>query len=139
MAKINITYCLDDFMKYKDMNNYLPVNLKPICNDIGGTVILRDLILKEVGLVIDSFSKNYYNTFNITSSAPITFTTTASYIDSCSNQIIFNATGGLGNYTYFAQETDTGASYSSTSSVLSTFSLNGGIFAVYVQDTGSCI
>lgn len=56
MAKINITYCLDDFMKYKDMNNYLPVNLKPICNEIGGTVILRDLILKEVGLVIDSFN-----------------------------------------------------------------------------------
>jgi hypothetical protein len=56
MVKINITYGLDDFMKYKDMNNYLPVNLKPICNEIGGTVILRDLILKEVGLVIDSFN-----------------------------------------------------------------------------------
>jgi hypothetical protein len=56
MVKINITYDLDTFMKYKDMNNYLPVNLKPICNEIGGTVILRDLILKEVGLVIDSFN-----------------------------------------------------------------------------------
>ena len=83
--------------------------------------------------------QNYLNSFNITSSAPITFTTTASYISSCSNAIIFNASGGLGNYTYFAQETDTGVSYSSTSSVISTFSLNGGIFAVYVQDTGSCI
>ena len=83
--------------------------------------------------------QNYYNTFNITSSAPITFTTTASYIDSCSNQIIFNTSGGLGGYTYFAQETDTGASYSTTGSTLSTLSLNGGVFTVYVQDTGSCI
>lgn len=83
--------------------------------------------------------QNYYNTFNITSSAPITFTTTASYINSCSNQIIFNATGGLGNYTYFAQETDTGQSFSSTGSTLSTFSLNGGIFNVYVIDSGLCI
>ena len=43
--------------------------------------------------------QNYNNTFNITSSAPITFTTTASYINSCSNNIIFNVTGGLGGYT----------------------------------------
>jgi len=83
--------------------------------------------------------QNYNNSFNITSSAPITFTTTASYISSCSNNVIFNASGGLGNYTYFAQETDTGISYSSTGSTLSTLSLNGGNFTVYVQDTGSCI
>lgn len=83
--------------------------------------------------------QNYNNSFNITSSTPITFTTTASYIDSCSNNIIFNATGGLGSYTYFAQETDTGQSFTSTGSILSTFNLNGGIFIVYVLDTGSCI
>lgn len=83
--------------------------------------------------------QNYYNSFNITSSAPITFTTTASYLSSCSNAIIFNASGGLGGYTYFAQETDTGQSFQSTNSTISTLSLNGGIFTVYVQDTGSCI
>ena len=83
--------------------------------------------------------QNYNNVLIITSSTPLTFTTTASYIDSCSNQIIFNVTGGLGGYTYFAQENDTQQSFSSTTSILSTFSLNGGTFTVYVQDTGSCI
>lgn len=43
-------------MKYKDINNFLPLNLKPICNDMGGTIILRDLILKEVETVIDNFN-----------------------------------------------------------------------------------
>jgi hypothetical protein len=56
MAKINISYGLNEFMKYKDCNTMLPPNLKPLCNDIGGTLILRDLILKEVGLVIDTFT-----------------------------------------------------------------------------------
>ena len=83
--------------------------------------------------------QNYYNSFNITSSTPITFTTTASYINSCSNAITFNASGGLGGYTYFAQETDTQQSFTSTNSTISTLNLNGGTFIVYVQDTGSCI
>jgi len=56
MAKINISYNINDFMKYKDCNMLLPPNLKPLCNDIGGTLILRDLILKEVGMVIDIFT-----------------------------------------------------------------------------------
>jgi hypothetical protein len=56
MAKINISYSLQDFMYYKDCNVFLPVNLKPLCNDLGGTLILRDIILKEVGNVIDTFT-----------------------------------------------------------------------------------
>jgi hypothetical protein len=56
MAKINISYSIDDFMKYKDCNMMLPLNLKPLCNNIGGTFILRDIILKEVGIVIDTFT-----------------------------------------------------------------------------------
>ena len=123
--------------------------------DPTGSYVLSDIPVTSSALVFSNLStgswtaslsttdingcQNYYNSFNITSSAQITFTTTASYISSCSNAIIFNATGGLGNYTYFAQETDTGASYSSTGSTLSTLSLNGGTFTVYVQDTGSCI
>jgi hypothetical protein len=56
MVKINISYSLNDFMKYKDVNNYLPMNLKTICNEMGGTIIIRDFILKEVELVIDNFN-----------------------------------------------------------------------------------
>ncbi len=43
-------------MSYKDKNMFLPINLKPLCNDLGGTLILRDIILKEVGSVIDTFT-----------------------------------------------------------------------------------
>lgn len=56
MAKINISYSLKDFMKYKDQNMYISLNVKPLCNDIGGTLIIRDIILKEVGSVIDTFT-----------------------------------------------------------------------------------
>lgn len=56
MSKINISYSLEDFIKYKDRNMMLPPNLKPICNDMGGILILRDVVLKEIKLVIDNFN-----------------------------------------------------------------------------------
>ena len=56
MSKINISYDLNKFMEYKDKNMMLPVNLKPICNEYGGTLIIRDIILKEVANVIDNFN-----------------------------------------------------------------------------------
>jgi hypothetical protein len=52
---INISYNIDELMKYKDYNYMLPPNLKPFCNDIGGTVYFRDGMIKEVGGIIDSF------------------------------------------------------------------------------------
>jgi hypothetical protein len=52
---INISYNIDELMKYKDNNYMLPPNLKPFCNDIGGTVYFRDGMVKEVGGIIDSF------------------------------------------------------------------------------------
>jgi hypothetical protein len=52
---INISYNIDELMKYKDHNYMLPPNLKPFCNDIGGTVYFRDGMVKEVGGIIDSF------------------------------------------------------------------------------------
>jgi hypothetical protein len=55
-TKINISYNLDKFMKYKDCNTMLPQNLKPLCNEYGGTLILRDIIMKEVHNVIDTFT-----------------------------------------------------------------------------------
>ena len=56
MAKINISYNLDKFLQYKDKNTMLPHNLKPLCNEYGGTLILRDIILKEVENVIETFT-----------------------------------------------------------------------------------
>jgi hypothetical protein len=56
MTKINISYNLDKFMEYKDKNNMIPPNLKPLCNEYGGTLIIRDIIMKEVHNVIDMFT-----------------------------------------------------------------------------------
>ena len=55
-TKINISYNLDKFMQYKDSNSMLPTNLKPLCNEFGGTLILRDIIMKEVNNVIETFT-----------------------------------------------------------------------------------
>ena len=56
MTNIKVSYDLDKFMEYKESNMMLPFNLKPICNEYGGTLIIRDLLLKEVGTVIDNFN-----------------------------------------------------------------------------------
>jgi hypothetical protein len=56
MAKINISYSLDKFMEYKDKNNMIPPNLKPLCNEYGGTLIIRDIVMKEVHNVIEMFT-----------------------------------------------------------------------------------
>jgi hypothetical protein len=56
MANIKVSYNLDKFMEYKDKNMMLPVNLKPICNEYGGTLIIRDIILNEVANTINSFN-----------------------------------------------------------------------------------
>ena len=52
---INISYGVDEFMKYKEYNMMLPANLKSFCNDIGGTVFFREGMIKEVGSIIDTF------------------------------------------------------------------------------------
>ena len=83
--------------------------------------------------------QNYSNTFNITSSTPITFDVTASYINSCSNQIIFNATGGNGTYTYYAVNTGSNVQYSSTTTPLDLGSTNDGTFSTFVIDNSNCI
>jgi len=56
MSKINISYGLEQFMHYKDLNMYLPINVKPLCHDLGGTLLLRNIILEEVGQVIETFT-----------------------------------------------------------------------------------
>jgi len=56
MANIKVSYNLDKFMEFKEKNMMLPVNLKPICNEYGGTLIIRDIILNEVANTINSFN-----------------------------------------------------------------------------------
>ena len=57
MTQINISYSLQDIMKYKDKeaNYFLPPNIKPFCNEFGGTLVFRESILKDSTQVISNF------------------------------------------------------------------------------------
>ena len=89
--------------------------------------------------------QSYNNTFTITSPTPITFTSTASYIDSCSNAIIFNVTGGTPPYTYYASETAPSSTrdggntvYSSDTNPVNINGLNSGSYFTFAVDSNGC-
>ena len=146
---------------YGDSTGQINLNLSNIIDNLiidfidpTGSYILNNIPVTSSALVFSNLAtgswtaslftndvygcQNYSNTFVITGSTPLSFTTTASYIDSCSNQIIFNTTGGLGGYTHFAQNSSTGQTFSSTNNTVSIPNLNGVIFNTYIIDEGSC-
>lgn len=83
-------------------------------------------------------SQYYTNTFTIGQPTQISFSATASYIDSCSNAVIFNATGGTPPYTYFASVSGSGVTYSSDSSSVSLTNLSGSTYNLSVLDNNGC-
>jgi len=83
-------------------------------------------------------SQGYYKVFTVGQPTEITFVATASYIDSCSNAVIFNATGGTPPYTYFAVDTGSGVTYSSNSSSVSLTNLSGSVYSLSVLDNNGC-
>jgi hypothetical protein len=83
--------------------------------------------------------QNYSNTFTLTQPASLpTFAASASYIDSCSNAIIFSARGGTSPYYYYATEDSTGTLFSSNSSSISLNSNNSGSYNLFVVDSKGC-
>ena len=78
--------------------------------------------------------------YSITGSSLITLSSTASYIKSCSSDIIINAQGGVGPYIYYAVNNTNQTFYqSSTSNIsLSALGLNSGSFITYVVDSLGC-
>ena len=83
--------------------------------------------------------QNYSNTFTLTQPTSLpTFVPSASYIDSCSNAIIFNAKGGTSPYYYYATDASTGTLFSSNSSSISLNSNNSGSYNVFVVDSNGC-
>ena len=86
----------------------------------------------------DNCVRYSYN-FTISSPEELTFDLTASYISTCSNAIIFNATGGTPPYTYFAYNSDSLLSYVSTSSLMNLNGFDSGTFITYVVDKNNCI
>lgn len=83
--------------------------------------------------------QNYLSYITISQPTQISFSATASYIDSCSNAVIFNATGGTPPYTYFASVFGSGITYSSNSSSVSLTNLSGSTYNLAVLDSNGCI
>jgi|LakMenEpi02Apr12_1017379.scaffolds.fasta_scaffold01730_1 hypothetical protein len=53
--EIFISYPLEEFLKYQDVNNTMPLNLTVLCKDRGCKIYFRDSILKDVKNIIDNF------------------------------------------------------------------------------------
>jgi hypothetical protein len=83
-------------------------------------------------------NQHYYKLFTIGQPTQITFSSTASFIDSCSNAVIFNATGGTPPYTYFAADTSSGVTYSSDTNTVSLTNLSGSTYNLSVLDSNGC-
>ena len=83
-------------------------------------------------------NQHYYTIFTVGQPTQITFSATASFIDSCSNAVIFNATGGTPPYTYFAADTGSGVTYSSDTNTVSLTSLSGSTYSLSVLDSNGC-
>lgn len=84
-------------------------------------------------------NSQYYNkSFTIGQPTQISFSATASFINSCSNAVIFNAIGGAPPYTYFAVDTGSGVTYSSDSSSVSLTSLSGSTYSLSILDSKGC-
>jgi hypothetical protein len=80
----------------------------------------------------------YSNIFTLTSPTALSISTTASYIDSCSNAVIINGSGGTSPYTYFAYNTGSGVTYSSDSSSVNLDRTNPGTYTTFLVDSKGC-
>jgi hypothetical protein len=83
--------------------------------------------------------QNYSQTFTITQPITMSYSISASYIDSCSNQITFNdVSGGTSPYTYIAIKSGSNQIYSSNTNIIDLESLEGGLYTSYIIDNNSC-
>ena len=81
----------------------------------------------------------YSNIFTITEPTTMSYSISASYINSCSNQILFNdVTGGTPPYTYITIKSSSGEIYSSNTTTVDLENLNGGTYISYIIDNNAC-
>lgn len=141
VAFTNVTDNLIVNMLDPDSNPiYSNVNLDLFPNN---TVTASGLVSGSYILNLSALGSNqcqsYSNNFTITSPTPLSFNVTASYIDSCSNAIIFNASGGTSPYYYYAYETGSNLLYSSDSSSVNLNELKSGSYNAFIVDSNGCI
>jgi hypothetical protein len=120
-------------------NIYTNVNLSSFPNN---TVTASSLVSGSYDLNVFALGsnqcQNYSNIFTLTSPTALSISTTASYINSCSNAVILNGSGGATPYTYFAFNTGSGITYSSDSSSISLDGLNSGTYTTFFIDNNGC-
>ena len=142
--EVNFTNVIDNLLVYLTGPTSSIYSGIPISNFPNNSVTASNLRTGSYTLqlgISDPLTQcqTYYGIHNITGSSPILFNVTASYINSCSNQVIFNATGGNGTYTYYAVNTGSNIQYSSTTSPLDLGSTNDGTFSTFVIDNNNCV
>jgi hypothetical protein len=94
--------------------------------------------LSLFSLIIDQ-CQFYSNIFTITEPTTMSYSISASYINSCSNQILFNdVTGGTPPYTYITIKSSSGEIYSSNTTTVDLENLNGGTYISYIIDNNAC-
>lgn len=144
--EVNLSNVVDDNLYVNlrdDIRDIYIYEETELSNFINNSITASNLTSSEYQLTIFSFDPNncqfYFTDINLTQPNPILFNITASYINSCSNQIIFNVTGGNGPYTYYAVNTGSNVQYSSTTSPLDLGSTNSGVFSTFVVDSNNCV
>jgi len=155
---INLTNVIDT-LKVDLTNTYAAIPLSDFPNNsVTAFNLETGSYLLEVYSQDPDECQYFSQSFNITDPQIISFSVTASYINSCSNQALFNdITGGNPPYTYFAL-TQSPSSQKVTSSVslfeiitgtdnddvitgsfsLNLNTLNGGNYITYIIDNNGC-
>jgi len=142
--RVNFTNVIDNLkVTLLDPTSSIIYNNIPLSNFPNNSVTASNLSTGSYNLIVSSSiidqCQIYSNVFNITEPTTISYNISASYIDTCSNQILFNdITGGTPPYTYIAIESGSNQIYSSNTTIVDLESLNGGTYISYVIDNNAC-
>jgi hypothetical protein len=142
--RVNFTNVIDNLrVNLLDPTGSIIYNSVPLSTFPNNSITASNLSTGSYDLGIFSLITDqcqfYSNIFTITEPTLMSYSISASYIDSCSNQIEFNnEAGGTSPYTYIAIKSGSGEIYSSNTNIIDLEDLNGGNYISYLIDTNGC-
>lgn len=142
--RVNFTNVIDDLkVTLLDPTGSTIYNNKPLITFPNNSVTASNLSTGSYDLdVFSSITDQcqfYSNIFTITEPTTMSYNISASYINTCSNQIIFNdVTGGTPPYTYISIESGSNQIYTSDTTTVDLENLNGGNYISYIVDSNAC-
>jgi hypothetical protein len=142
--RVNFTNVIDNLrVTLLDPTGSVIYNSIPLSSFTNNSVTSSNLSTGSYDLAVFSLITDqcqfYSNIFNITEPTTMSYSVSASYIDSCSNQIEFNnALGGTPPYTYIAVNNSTNQIYSSLINNIDLETLGGNIYTTYLIDNNGC-